>query len=192
MRRFTIVAAVLALATGAVLEPAAWGAGTAAEGNDLAIAGNGQQYGAWSVTNKRLRLVSSPTTSMATTRCMDAMIDWSRPLGHYDSRVVRSCLPGVSEQTDPAGGGYWSETDPIFITNVGSTRMGWGLVIDDSNLSVLGWDHFDDTGPGARWTTSPGTGTQGYARVRTRYNNGTVLSCNPLPVTSASGSGGCS
>jgi len=142
-----------------------------------------------------LRLKVSPTTSMSPSRCMDAMIDWDKGgLAHYDSRVVRSCLPGMSEETDPGGDLYWDETDPIFISNVLATRMGWGYVVSASNLSVVGWERFANTGSGSGSLDAyaPGTGTQGYARVRTRYNNGSVLSCNPLPVTSFAGSGGCS
>jgi hypothetical protein len=75
---------------------------------------------------------------------------------------------------------------------VTGTQKGYGYMISDSSLAVLASEHFDSAGGQALWSTAPGTGTQGYARVRTRYNNGTVLSCNPLPVTSSSGSGGCS
>lgn len=193
MRHIGTCLVAIAMTVGVTLESAAWGAGTAAKGSDTAYNGSGQQYGAWSVSNKRFRLKASPTTGMATNRCMDAMLDWDKGgLPHFDSRVVRSCLPGVSEETDPGGNGFWTETDPAFPGNIFLTGKGWGYVISDSTLAVQGWEHFDNAGSGSLYSTAPGTGTQGYARVRTRCNNGTVLSCNPLPATSSSGSGGCS
>lgn len=65
-------------------------------------------------------------------------------------------------------------------------------MINDGSLQVGEKERFANTGSGSLDAYAPGTGTQGYARVRTRYQNGTVKSCNPLPVTSPDGSGGCS
>jgi hypothetical protein len=179
------------LMTATALTPA-WGAGSSSEGYDTAYAGSGYQYAAWSKSNKNLRLASGPNTSMPTTKCMDAMLDWYTTQPHYDSRVVRSCLPGYTEETDPCCGGYWSEIDSAF-SYVSRTSKGYGYMIEDGSLTVSGSpDHFDNAGAGTLWTTAPATGTQGYSRIGTRYQNGSVLSCNPTPASSAAGSGGCS
>ena len=124
---------------------------------------------------------------------MDAMVDWANGSNHYDSRVVRSCRPGFSESTDPEVDGRWSEPAGTF-GGVTGMQKGWAYMIDDSSLVVVNYpgENFTDAGTGGYESPAPGTGTQGYARVRTRYNNGTVLSCNPLPANVAAGSGGCS
>ncbi|TIC79001.1 hypothetical protein [Nocardioides sp. GY 10127] len=178
----------ISLATAGVV-----GADTPQEGSDTVSAGSGSQFGRWSKSNKRLRLKVSPNNNMNTDKCMDVMLDWgTQGNEHYDSRVVRSCLPGTNEETDPDGDGYWSEPSDWGGRTVTGIQKGWGYMIDDSNLLVLSAERLADTGSGALWGTAPGTGTQGYARMRTRYQNGSVKSCNPLPVTSASGAGGCS
>jgi hypothetical protein len=109
---------------------------------------------------------------------------------------VRSCQPGHSEETDPGADGYWSETPSIFGLFATGTRRGWGYMTEIS-LAVTGpeTEHFEDAGAvGLGWTggVAPLPGVQGYSRVRMRYGNGAVVSCNPLPVESPSGSGGCS
>lgn len=78
------------LMSATALSPA-WGAGTTAEGYDTAYAGSGSQYAVWSKSNKNLRLVAAPNSSMPSNKCMDAMLDWYKGGNHYDARVVRSC-----------------------------------------------------------------------------------------------------
>lgn len=127
---------------------------------------------------------------MSTDRCMDAFLDWGRDHGHYDARIVRECDPGNAVGTDPQGDGHWSEPP---ITPLNGIQRGWGYVIDDDNLRQIDGqrDHMTNTGTIAPTNPAPGTGTQGYARVRTEYQSGAVKSCNPLPATSPDGSGGC-
>jgi hypothetical protein len=168
-------------------------ADTNQEGSDTAFAGNGVQYGVWQKSNKRVRLKVSPSSTMSSTRCMDAKLDWgTEGSGHYDARVVRSCQPGTPEETDPDADGFWVEPSDWGGRNIGGIQKGFGYIISDSTLAVLLDERFENTGSGDLEQFAPGTGTQGYARVRTRYNNGTVKSCNPLPVNSGDGSGGCS
>lgn len=179
----------------------AMASGTAQEGSDYAYAGSGSssQYGWWSVSARKLRLVSNPDSGMSSRRCMDAFIDWgTEGTGHYDGRIVRSCKPGTSESTDPAADGRWSEPpiDPFHYRDLGGVQQGWGYTLDDSDLTIFrgvgSMEQFDDAGGAAPDERAAGTGTQGYARVRTRYQDGSVKSCNPLPVWNNSGSGGCS
>lgn len=162
-------------------------------GSEYAYAGSGSQFGSWSQPLIKLGLAVYPTSNMSTDRCMDAMLDWdTRGTGHYDSRVVRSCRPGTSEQTDPGGDGYWQEDsgdwDQRSITGV---QKGFGYMLLPA-MQIAGQERFPGSGTADLYRDPPGTGTQGWARVRTRYQDGTVKSCNPLPATSSSGSGGCS
>lgn len=167
-------------------------ADTPQEGSDTANAGSGTQFASWSKSNHRLRLKVLPGNSMSTDKCMDVMLDWgTNGSGHYDGRVVRSCAPGIDEETDPDANGFWDEPSGWGGRDVTGIQKGWGYTIDDDNLLVLSAARLNDTGTGDLWGVAPGTGTQGFARVRTRYQNGTVKSCNPLPVTSPDGSGGC-
>lgn len=191
-RQFCLVAVTASIA--ANLSSAAV-ADTPQYGNDIAYIGLGEQYGYWNLTAMKLRLKSSPEAGMSTARCMDAFLDWGtggsgEESGHYDGRIVRSCKPGTSEETDPGGNGTWEE--PPSGRNLVGIQKGWGYVIYDHNLAVIDAERFASTGTLGYDDPAPGTGTQGYARVRTRYEDGTVKSCNPLPVTSPDGSGGCS
>ncbi len=124
---------------------------------------------------------------------MDAMLDWGTEGSgqHYDSRVVRSCRPYMSESTDPGGDGYWQEPADWGGAEMGGIQKGWGYVINDTTLNFVAWERMPDAGSGNLYPNAPATGAQGWARVRTRYQDGSVKSCNPLPVTSPDGSGGC-
>lgn len=135
---------------------------------------------------------------MLSTRCMDAFLDWRvvRASPHYDARLVRSCKPGTSEGTDPSGDGHWQEppysTLPVAVAREGMQR-GYGWIIRDTDLSLVNRSPFPAVSPNLDAPTyAAGTGTQGHTRVRTRYENGTVKSCNPFPVYDGTGSGGCS
>lgn len=114
------------------------------------------------------------------------MIDWQVQGTHYDSRVVRSCQPGRHEETDPGGNLYWEETSSVFGIFASGTRRGWAYLVNGNLDTIVGSaEHFDSAGSGALpWATgtAPNAISQGYARVRMRYGNGQVLSCNPLPV----------
>lgn len=167
-------------------------ADTPQSGSDTAYAGSGNQSGAWSLTQRRIGLAVDPGSGMSNSRCMDAMLDWGTLSGHYDSRVVRSCRRGTGEETDPGGDGYWVEPVDWGGRTVTGIHKGFGYVINDSNLHIVSSERFSNTGTGGLDASAPGTGTQGWARVRTRYQNGSVKSCNPLPVYLSSGSGGCS
>ena len=150
----------------------------------------------WSKSNKNVRLVAAPGLSMPPSKGMDATLDWHRGGPQHDSRVVRFCLPGHAEETDPGNRGSRSEDYSPFY-NVTSTYEGHGHMIEDGSLTVSGSpDHFDNAGAGTlpttAPTTAPTTGAQGYARIRTRCDKGLVPSFNPTPASSAAGSGGCS
>lgn len=179
------VGVVLAIPT--LLAPA-WGAGSSTEGNDTAYSGNGSQYAAWSKSGKKLRLKVSPNSAMSTGKCMDAMLDWGNNGNHYDARVVRSCRPGKSEETDPGADGYWQEPSG---TNPTHIQKGYGYMISDSTLTVLAEEPFNSVGGDDNYDVAPSTLSQGYARIRTRYQDNSVGTCNPLPVLSAF-FGGCS
>lgn len=193
MSRVRITAVIAAAAVPATLLVSAAWAYTPQEGLDTVYAGAGSQYGNWSLSGQKLRLKVFPGSGMSTSKCMDAFLDWGTEGDHYDGRVIRSCRPGTTEETDPGGNGFWSEPTDFAGAHVNGIQKGFGYMIDDGNLQVLtGAQRMANTGSGSLDNYAPGTGTQGYARVRTRYQDGTVKSCNPLPVTSPSGSGGCS
>jgi len=165
-------------------------AGTAKEGSDFAYVGAGVQYGRWSQSDKTVRLHSSPANNMSSNRCMDVMVDWriDQPFigrQHYDARVVRSCKPGVDEETDPGGDREWSEPSDWEGETPHGLQRGFGLIISDSSLDVIARERFEDAGMVDAPQTQPSTFGQGATRVRTRYNNGNVGSCNPLPADSA-------
>lgn len=167
--------------------------GTTSEGYDYAYAGAGTQWGEWSQSNRTVRLHTMPNSGMSTSRCMDAMVDWKvkQPIfghNHYDSRVVRSCKPGFDEETDPGGDGYWSEPSGWGGETPQGLQRGFGYIISDSTLEVLGSERFDDSGS-LSLDPVPSTFGQGKARVRTLYQDGHVGSCNPLPVNDAADHG---
>lgn len=164
----------------------------AQSGSDYAYAGSGYQYAYWNQSAMKLRLVSAPDTGMPNSQCMDAYLDWEvkqPPLlghNHYDGRIIRSCRPGKYEETDPGGDGTWSE--PTTPSNwegrqpLGMLR-GWGYLIDDSSLEVLAAkEPFANSGTFTVASPAPVTWNNGSARVRTRYQNNSVKSCNPLPA----------
>lgn len=108
---------------------------------------------------------------------MDAMLDWNTSYSHYDSRVVRSCLPGRSEETDPGGDGWWSESQGYwpFLT---SMKKGNGYLIDDAygadGFPPLSVERFAGTDTADIYYSAPRTTVDCWARTRTRYQNGSV------------------
>lgn len=184
-----VVLAAGFLGLSALFSVAADATGTTHEGYDTAYAGSGWQYGWWSQSQGKVRLQSNPYNGMSSSRCMDAMVDWKvkQPIighHHYDSRVIRSCLPGTAEETDPGGDNRWSEPSDWGGETPQGLQRGFGYIIDDSTLDILSKERFANSGS-VDVTNAPSTFGQGGARVRTRYNNGTVGSCNPLPVNDA-------
>lgn len=111
-------------------------------------------------------------------------MDWKVTSGHYDARVIRSCQPGVQESTDPQGNGFWSEPSGWAGATVVDMQKGWGMLIDDSyvngNFAEYEKDPFAGT-LGAAYSERPRTCIDKFARVRTRYNDGHVESCDSLP-----------
>lgn len=176
----------------ALLDSPVHASGSGAEGAGSLSVGAGTQYAAWSVSGRKIRLSVLANSGMAASKCMDSMVDWyTNGTGHYDARVVRSCLPGGYIETDPGGDGYWNEFNTDWITRViNKIQRGYGYTIDDTNLAVLNFDHYNFGNLAGLQAAAPGTGTQGYARVRTLYQNGSIKSCNPLPAYASDGSGG--
>jgi hypothetical protein len=191
MRQPLTIAITLAAAA-ALLIPVgpAHAAGTIYDGSDTAFAGSGSQYGRWNQSLGQVGLDARPSTSMPTTRCMDAYFDWAvqQPIighNHYDARIVRSCRPGVNTSTDPGGNGVWSEGNWGGATPQGASR-GAGLNISDgAGLTVMTSDRFADAGTGAIPQNGEPTVNNGEVRIRTRYQNPNtpVYSCNALPAT---------
>jgi hypothetical protein len=176
---------MICLATTALWLPLTAGPAWAspANGDGIVYVGSGNQYAAWQFTFQREMLTASPSAGMSNSKCMDAMVDWNtNGTGHFDSRVVRSCKPGTTEST-----GWWNE--PTWGgRNINGVGKAYGYTISDqSPLPVQSYSDilWQDSGQvsGQIYTNAPGTGTSGWARVRTRYNNGTAGQCNPLPVT---------
>ncbi len=179
--------AVLLLAAVSLPVGSTYASGDRYNGSGTTYVGSGSQRGNWQQANRRLHLRVTPK-DMKNTRCMDAFFDWrvdQPPVhghNHYDSRQVRSCLPGWQESTDPGGDDFWSEGNWAG-ENPDVSQQGWGMVISDGpGLTMIDADRFPDAGG----TTAPRNGrattNNGSVRVRTRYQNLSVYSCNPLPA----------
>lgn len=122
MFRALFPAVITAVAVPATLLVTTAFADTPQEGLDTAYAGAGSQYGNWSLSGKKLRLKVFPSNAMSTTRCMDALLDWNTEgTTHWDARVVRSCRPGTTEETDPGGNGS-GPNPPTTARSPGSRR----------------------------------------------------------------------
>ncbi|MGH3347865.1 MAG: hypothetical protein ACRDO4_12880 [Nocardioides sp.] len=121
---------------------------------------------------------------------MDAQLDWRVTSGHYDLRIVRSCMPGGFNETDPTGNGYWEE--PNGWTSGTNMRRGYGYMIDD-DYGLFGWDTFDIRmmagTEGSALQEPPPRTSDCKARTRTRYQDGHVEATpnNGAPYTSQEG-----
>ncbi len=151
-------------------------------GNTSTEAGAGKQYAIWNKSTRKIRLRVNPYSSMSPDRCMDAMLDWLAD-GHYDSRVVRSCLPGTDEESDPGGDGYWVEPSSWGDRSVTNMQKGFGYVMDDDFGETTPdaffvdpeWrERFSGSENGAFYPSPPRTTVDCWARTRTRYQNGSV------------------
>ncbi len=187
---------VAALAASALLVSVIPPAQASPTGEDYAYAGSGFQYAKWQASHvpDRLELKVSPTTSMSKNRCMDAMLDWETTFAHYDSRVVRSCLPGRSEASDPGGDGWWSEPNSYWL-NISDMKKGQGYLIDDQYGSdgfppLSGRERFAGTTTDSIYESAPRTTVDCWARTRTRYELGHV-DVTPNDGGSPTGAGNC-
>jgi hypothetical protein len=146
-----------------------------------------REYAYWSKPDKRVRMFTETATNMDTDRCFDTKIDWhTGGEGHFDARVLRVCKPGVSVETDPTGNGYWEEdADAQDVASwntrdINRVREVVSYAINDGNLDVVWnpdpeWSWKDPTDNGVYdHGTAPATNTSWWARVRTKYQDGSV------------------
>lgn len=177
-RQFFVLFVVLVFLTSSTGTAAA--TGDPQVGNDVAYAGPGSQYGRWNVNTRNIRMVVRPDTNMNTDYCMDVYLDWRNLSGHYDGRFVRSCRPGTLEETDPGGDGQWIEPTNYSNQNVTGMSRGWGYTHTD--FDPYSTESLADSGGGSILDEAPRTGTDGWAWIRTRYQDNSLKYCNPLPV----------
>jgi hypothetical protein len=191
-RRLLRACFVLIGALGTVCVPSA-----AAEANDHTSGsdttylgpGSSSQYLYWNRTTRRIRLkvvfAGDPTES--STFCLESTVDWRVEDGsHFDPRVVRNCDPGSSVETDPGGDGYWVEpANWDFDTHdspVNGVFRAWGVKVSDGPLAVLNSTHVFGPAPTPYAQNQdppnhpPPTTGQFFAAVRTRYDDGSVVS----------------
>jgi hypothetical protein len=170
-----LVASLVGVGLVALSESTAW---AGQSGTSWAYAGAGTQYVTWNVSTRKFRLMVTPGSGMSTDRCMDSMLDWQPSSGHYDSRVIRSCRPGHSNETDPGADGYWIEPSDWDGANVNDTNKGFGYIMDDDfvdgRFEIYDSEHFDNSGTGALYNSPPRTTTDCWARTRTLYEDGHV------------------
>lgn len=112
---------------------------------------------------------------MSNDHCMDSMVDWLSN-GHYDSRVIRSCLPGAKNTTDPYGDQGWQEPSDWGGRQVTDMQKGFGYTMDDDfvggQFNVVERQHFAGSGPGAFYPSPPRTPVDCWARTKTIYQDG--------------------
>lgn len=162
-------------------------ASAALSNSDYAYAGNGSQYGEWSKSLSRVRLVATAYSTMSPSRCIDSSLDWETG-PHYDGRTVRSCRPGGTASTNPNNSGYWQEP---FGVNATDMRRGGGAEISDSyaNGTFAQYSYDGYTGTlGQAYDPKPRTCTDKWSRTRTLYNDGHFNTCdeNSDPLSSSS------
>lgn len=145
-------------------------------GESTLSVGAGTQTGKWQLSGRTLRMIVRPTSDMNPDRCMDSLLDWDAGTPHYDGRVVRSCRPGSSHETDANNDGWWVEPSDWDGGDGIDMKKGFGYIIDDDDLSVFSnlTDKYSGTSSNSFYTTAPATTTSCWARTTTRYHDGHV------------------
>jgi hypothetical protein len=179
---------LVALASVTAIGASAWGA--SGSGTAYAGAGNSWQQLSWNNSTERLQIRVRADEAMSTDRCIDGHEDWNtNGTGHYDSRVVRVCEPGVIHFTDPDGD-YWFDepTGQFNDRNITGMQRGAGYKIDDDTLEIIGSPDFVWGGPGiysggnAPVTTA---GVDMWAKLWTHYQSGQEVNKDAKPATCA-------
>lgn len=181
---------VIVVACGLLVVPAgAHAADSTGYGYTYQGAGASFQYMSWNRSTRKIRLKVFADVGMNPDNCMDAMADWHTTNGdHYDARVVRVCLPGGTEETDPGADGYWIEPSDWDGRPVDGLRIAGGYVMDDDYPFVIKWGSvLPESVSSSLYPATSGTPPRTppsddyWARVRTLYQDGHVQSGNPTP-----------
>lgn len=156
-------------------------------------AGNSFQYMYWSKPSHRVRM-RIEMEGLSTTRCQDTKLDWNtdgpgQENGPYDARVIRVCQPNGHMVTDGGGDGYSEDPASFEGRGVEGIREAVSYQISDASpLWVQGspapvWLFRQDGDPNVYDNNSdgshllghaPATRTSWWARVRTRYQDGST------------------